>query len=114
MARIWPSERFVKIEQTVSWSAPARASVARWSSLTSASTFWGQDGGGVFLTGGGEDHGEHALGEHGEVVCDVGFEAAVVVVVVCGFDGVHVGVGAADEDVVEEDFVGAGAVQGFA
>ncbi len=44
MARIWASERFVRMEQTVSCSAPTRASVARCSSMTSASTDWGITG----------------------------------------------------------------------
>ena len=34
----------MRIEQTVSCSAPTRASVARWISVTSASTDWGRTG----------------------------------------------------------------------
>ena len=69
----------------------------------------GDDGGGVFLAGSGENHHEHALGFHAGVGADVGFEGAVVGVVVSLFDGGEVGVGAADEDFVEHVFVCAGA-----
>lgn len=69
-------------------------------------------GGGIFLAGGGEDHGEEAFGFGGEVAADVRFEAAVVGGLVGVFDGLQVGVGAADEDVVEPVFFGADAGDG--
>jgi len=52
----------------------------------------GVDGGGVFLSAGGEDHEEHAFGLHGEVVFDVLFQGATVGALVGLLDGVHVGV----------------------
>ncbi len=69
-------------------------------------------GGGVFGSGGGEDHAEHAFGFGGEVFADVLFEGAAVGALVGLFDGGKVSVGAADEDVVEEVFVCAGAFEG--
>lgn len=72
-----------------------------------------QDGRGVFLAGGGQDHGEEAGRFAGEVGAHVGGEGAGEGFLVGGFDGVQVGVGASEEDVVEEVFVGADAFEGF-
>ena len=73
----------------------------------------GEHGGGIFLAGGGEDHSEEALCFSRQVGADVGVEGAVVGRVVGVFDGEEVGVGAREEDVVEEGFVGADALEGF-
>lgn len=73
----------------------------------------GEDGGGVFLAGGGEDHGEEAGGFAGEVGGDGGGEGAVVGGLVGALDGVQIGVGAGEENVVQEGFVGADAFEGF-
>ena len=67
----------------------------------------------VFLPGGVQHHGEEAFGFAGEVAADGVFEGAVVGGVVGLFDGEHVGVGAGEEDVVEENFAGADAVEGL-
>lgn len=70
-----------------------------------------EHGRGFFLAGAAQDHHEEALGLGAEVAADVLFEVAVVGRFVGVLDGVHVGVGAADEDVVEPGFAGAGAFE---
>lgn len=72
-----------------------------------------EERGGVFLPGGGEDHGEEAFGLCGEVGFHVCFEGAVVGGLVGVLDGGEVGVGAGDDDVVEEALVRADALEGF-
>lgn len=72
-----------------------------------------EHGRGLFLAVGGEDHGEEAIGFAGEVAAYVGFEGAVEFLLVGDFDGVEVGVGAREEDVVEESLICARAFKGF-
>ena len=60
-----------------------------------------------------QHHGEQLLRLQREVAADVGFERAVVLALVGGFDGVDVGVAPAEQDVVEEGLFGAEARDGF-
>jgi len=72
-----------------------------------------EDGRRVFLPGGGEHHGEQPLRFQRQVVAYVAFQRPRVFGGVGGLDGVHVGVGAREQHVVEDAFFGPRAREGF-
>lgn len=70
------------------------------------------DRGGLLGAAAGEDHAEEVGGLGREVAADVAVEILAEEAVVLALDGVHVGVGAAEQDVVEDGLVGADALDG--
>jgi hypothetical protein len=60
-----------------------------------------------------DDHHVHLLRAGAEVALEVGFERALEEFLVFLLNGVHVGVAAADENVVDDDFFGAHAFHGI-
>lgn len=70
------------------------------------------DGSRVLCAVGGQDHHEVALRLHAEIALNRLLEAAAEGLVIGLLDGVEVGVGARQQDVVEDELLGAGAAHG--
>ena len=65
------------------------------------------------MTGGGEDHGVHAFGFRRKVGAHFGFEGLAINLLVGLLDCNHVRVTTANQDVVQEGFLGASTFQSF-
>lgn len=71
------------------------------------------NGGSVLGTRCGQNHEEVPLRLHAQVSLDIVLQALAVRLVVCALDGLHVGVGPREENVVEDELLGAGARHGL-